>query len=53
MNGGLNNNLHPVCDQHALLLTEGQVSHDKGAATVLAAMPVTPVLIADRSYDAD
>jgi transposase len=36
-----------------LLLTEGQVSDYKGAATMLPAMPSAPVLIADRGYDAD
>jgi transposase len=36
-----------------LLLTEGQVSDYKGAATMLPAMPAAPVLIADRGYDAD
>ena len=36
-----------------LLLTEGQVSDYKGAATMLPAMPPAPVLIADRGYDAD
>ena len=36
-----------------LLLTEGQVSDYKGAATMLPAMPDAPVLIADRGYDAD
>jgi len=36
-----------------LLLTEGQVSDYKGAATMLPAMPTAPVLIADRGYDAD
>ena len=36
-----------------LLLTEGQVSDYKGAATMLSALPPAPVLIADRGYDAD
>jgi transposase len=36
-----------------LLLTEGQVSDYKGAATMLPVMPDAPVLIADRGYDAD
>ena len=36
-----------------LLLTEGQVSDYKGAATVLPALPDADVLIADRGYDSD
>ncbi len=36
-----------------LLLTEGQVSDDKGAAYVLPALPDAEILIADRGYDAD
>ena len=36
-----------------MLLTEGQVSDHKGAATMLPVMPDAPVLIADRGYDAD
>lgn len=36
-----------------LLLTEGQVSDYKGAATMLPALPPAPVLIADRGYDSD
>ena len=55
--GGLNSKLHAVCDEQGrprvLLLTEGQVSDYKGAATMLPAMPAAPVLIADRGYDAD
>ncbi len=34
-----------------LLLTEGQVSDYRGAATVLPALPDAKVLIADRGYD--
>ena len=41
--GGLNSKLHAVCDGDGkpliLLLTEGQVSDYKGAATVLPALP--------------
>ncbi len=48
---------HAVCDgqgrPRVLLLTEGQVSDYKGAATMLPAMPSALVLIADRGYDAD
>lgn len=55
--GGLNSNLHAVCDEpgrpRVMLLTEGQVSDYKGATTMLPAMPDAPVLIADRRYDAD
>ena len=36
-----------------LLLTEGQVSDYKGAATVLPALPDADVLIADRGYDSN
>jgi hypothetical protein len=35
-----------------LLLTEGQISDYKSAATMLAAMHKAPVLIGDRGYDA-
>ena len=36
-----------------LLLTEGQVSDYKGAATMLPALPDADTLLADRGYDAD
>jgi len=36
-----------------LLLTEGQVSDYRGAATVLPALPEADKLIADRGYDSD
>jgi transposase len=36
-----------------LLLTEGQVSDYRGAATVLPALPDADILIADRGYDSD
>lgn len=36
-----------------MLLTEGQVSDYRGAATVLPALPDAKVLIADRGYDSD
>ena len=36
-----------------MLLTEGQVSDYRGAATVLDALPDADVLIADRGYDSD
>ena len=35
------------------MLTEGQVSDYRGAATVLPALPEADVLIADRGYDSD
>lgn len=53
----MNSKLHAVCDGDGkpliLLLTEGQVSDYKGAATVLPALPDADLLIADRGYDAD
>jgi len=52
----LNSKLHAVCDELGrpivLLLTEGQVSDYRGAATMLSALPPARVLIADRGYDA-
>ena len=36
-----------------LLLTEGQVSDYKGAATMLPVLPEAEILIADRGYDSD
>ena len=55
--GGLKSKLHAVCDEQGrprvLLLTEGQVSEYKGAATMLPAMPAAPVLIADYGYGAN
>ena len=36
-----------------LLLTEGQVSDYRGAATMLPALPEANRLIADRGYDSD
>lgn len=35
------------------MLTEGQVSDDKGAAIILPALPDADILIADRGDDAD
>ncbi len=53
----MNSKLHAVCDGEGkpliLLLTEGQVSDYKGAATVLPALPEADTLIADRGYDSD
>ena len=55
--GGLNSKLHAVCDGDGkpliLLLTEGQVSDYRGAATVLPALPDADTLIADRGYDSN
>ena len=49
--------MHAVCDGQGkpliLLLTEGQVSDYRGAATVLPALPDADILIADRGYDSD
>ena len=49
--------MHAVCDGAGkplvMLLTEGQVSDYRGAATVLDALPDADVLIADRGYDSD
>ena len=36
-----------------LLLTEGEVSDYRGAATVLPALPDAKIMIADRGYDSD
>lgn len=51
----MNSKLHAVCDSRPLilLLTKGQVSDYKGAATMLPALPDADILIADRGYDAD
>lgn len=53
----LNSKLHAVCDGRGrpliLLLTEGQVSDYRGAATVLPALPDADILIADRGDDSD
>ena len=53
--GGLNSKLHAVCDGQGrpllLLLTEGQMSHHRGAAMMLPALPAARELLADRGYD--
>ena len=36
-----------------MLLTEEQVSDDRGAATALPALPNADILIADHGYDSD
>jgi transposase len=54
--GGLNSKLHAVYDGDVtpliLLLTEGQVSDYRGAATVLSDLPDAEVLIADKGVEA-
>jgi transposase len=53
----LNSKLHAVCDADGkpliLLLTEGQVSDYRGAATILPTLPDANMLIADKGYDSD
>ena len=55
--GGLTSKLHAVCNRDGkpliLLLTAGQVSDYRGAATVLPVLPDAEVLIADKGYDSD
>lgn len=52
----MNTKLHAVCDEQgrpvAMTLTSGQVSDYKGAALLLDTLPKSPVLLADRGYDA-
>jgi transposase len=54
--GGLNSKLHAVCDGDGkpliLLLTEGQVSDYRGAATILRMLPDAKVLITNRGVEA-
>ena len=49
--------MHAVCDGAGkplvMLLTEGQISDYRGAATVLDALPDADIPIADRGYDSD
>jgi|TARA_B100000315_G_C14141684_1_gene391616 transposase len=53
----LNSKLHAVCDADGkpliLLLTEGQISDYRGAATILPALPPADILIADKGYDSN
>lgn len=53
----MNSKLHAVCDGNGkpliLLLSEGQVSDYRGAASILPALPDARVLIADKGYDSD
>ncbi len=54
----MNSKLHAVCDGQGgrplvMLLSEGQMSDDKGAALMLDAIPRAKILPADRGYDAD
>jgi transposase len=55
--GGLNSKLHAVCDGRGrpliMLLSEGQTSDFKGAASMLAALPRARELLADKGYDAE
>ena len=55
--GGLNSKLHAVCDGEGrplrLLLSEGQQSDHKGAATLLAGLPASSEMIGDKGYDSD
>src|SRR5450631_2557007 len=55
--GGLNSKLHAVCDGRGrpliMLLSEGQTSDFKGAASMLAALPRARERLADKGYDAD
>jgi transposase len=55
--GGLNSKLPAVCDGSgkpiARLLSEGQMSDDKGAALRWDSLPKAAELLADRGYDAD
>jgi transposase len=52
----LNAKLHAVCDGNGrplgMLLSEGQMSDDKGAALTPPAMPKARRLLADKGYDA-
>jgi len=49
--------LHAVCDGDGrpvrLLLTEGQQSDHKGAATLLPELPTATELLGDKGYDSD
>ena len=53
----MNSKLHAVCDADGkpliLLLTEGQVSDHRGAASILPALPPADILIADKRHDSD
>jgi transposase len=55
--GGLNSKLHAVCDGEGrpvrLLLTEGQQSDHKGAATLLPDLPPAREMLSDKGYDSD
>ena len=53
----MNSKLHAVCDSEdrprSLFLTAGQVSDDTGVTALLASLPPTKALLADKGYDAD
>ncbi len=53
----MNSKLQAVCDSEgrprSLFLTPGQVSDYTGAAALLASLPPTKALLANKGYDAD
>ena len=55
--GGLNSNLHAVCEgvhfPELRLLTEGQQSGQKEAATLLPDLPAARALLGDKGYDSE
>ena len=55
--GGLNSKLHAVCDGEGrsvrLLLSEGQQSDHKGAATLFPDLLRAKELLGDKGYDSD
>ena len=57
MKGGLNSKLRAVCDGAGkplvMLLSEGQMSDQKGARLMLGVLPKAKTLIADPGYDSN
>ena len=57
MKGGLNSKLRAVCDGDGkplvMLLSEGQMSDQKGARLMLGVLPKAKTLIADPGYDSN
>ena len=55
--GRLNSKRHAVCDGQGrpvrLLLTKGQQSDHKGAATLLPGLPPAKEMLGDKGYDSD
>ena len=53
----MNSKLNAVCDGEGrsiiLLLTEGQMSDHKGAASLLSSLPNARELLGDKGYDSD